>query len=416
MKMIKLNMYGRMNDAHGEDKKALDHQIEEILKCNADIVELQSPTGTLGVLQKAATEAQHELNRLNEIVEAKAEVNRTKWDEFWTHMSLIQTPPICPALPARTMPTLDMYFEKSEYSIWFTAQQSRYFTVRDAWLAAHAALKEALAAYNIQKAKLDVHYCDWKKELEAACARFDLCWSTRVDYYKNDLIPRVSSSMHRREAAFKAGQTLIHQIEFLLALKDSSETGEIDASLYRITFAAVPQKALCDTSPLTSDTWNPPIKCLQVTDFVEGVPVAEGETIRASCSGYDPTQAHGGTVHVNFFGADGSIILTFAPRWGNRKFANGMKTDHVVRNSKLAGQHWGSEERGGGWPLGTIGSAFVIDFVRTETEWKVSINGEPAHEFNYAHRTSEPVTKVLVRTDGDGDGVSDARVQLLHFA
>merc|ERR1740123_3047766 len=347
MKMIKLNMYGRMNDAHGEDKRALEDRIKQLLECNADIVALQSSTGLLGQLQLAATEAQYELNRLNGIVEEKTVINNTKWSEFQNHMDLIQTPPDCAALPARTMPSLDVFFDVSHYSIWFAREQPWYFKKRAAWLAAHEALKEAIAAYNIQKAKLDVHYCDWKKELEAACARFDLCWSTRVDYYKNDLIPRVSSSMHRREAAFKAGETLIRQIEFLLALKDSSETGEIDASRYRITFKTVPQKEVCDMSPLTSDTWNPPIKCLDATDFVEGVPMADGEGIRASCSGYDPTQAHGGTVHVNFFAADGEIILTFAPRWGNRVTANGMTTDHVVRNTKLNGKKWGKEERGG---------------------------------------------------------------------
>lgn len=261
MEMVKTSMYGSMDDAHRDDKSSLDDAIEKIKECNADIVALQSSTGLLGKLQQAAKEAQYELNRLNDIVVEKTEINRTKWEAFELHMELIQTPPACPSLPARTMPTLDAFFSKSLYSLWFAAQQPLYFKVKAEWVAAHEALLEAIAAYNIQKAKLDVHYCDWKRELEAACARFDTCWSTRSHYYSNELIPRVESSMQNRVEVYKAGETLIVQIEFLLALRDSSETGDVDASKYNIDFEGLPQKEVCDLSPLTSSIWNPPITC-----------------------------------------------------------------------------------------------------------------------------------------------------------
>jgi len=269
MKMIKENMYGSMTEAHGDDKRALADRIAKLLACNADIAALQSSTGLLGKLQQEATEAQYELNRLNVIVEDKTVINNTKWSEFENHMDLIQTPPDCAALPARTMPTLDVFFDVSLYSIWFAREQPRYFKKRDAWLAAHAALKEAIEAYNIQKAKLDVHYCDWKRELEAACARFDECWSTHSNYYTNELIPRVTKSMHNRIEVYKAGETLIVQIEFLLALRDSSETGDVDGSIYSVDFPALPQKEVCDLSPLTSSIWNPPIDC-GIPDAMQG--------------------------------------------------------------------------------------------------------------------------------------------------
>jgi len=261
MGLIKNSMYGSMQDAHDTDKQSLADQIEKILSCNVDIASLQSPTGLLGKLQQAATEAQYELNRLNGIVEDKTLINNTKWTEFQTHMDMIGNPPECAALPARTMPTLNVFFENSKYSIWFAREQPRYFKKRDEWLAAHAALKEAIEAYNIQKAKLDVAYCDWKQELEAACDRFDKCWSTHSEYYSNELIPRVRTSMHNRAEIYKAGETLIAQIEFLLALRDSSETGDVDGSIYTIAFPALPQKEVCDLSPLTSSVWNPPITC-----------------------------------------------------------------------------------------------------------------------------------------------------------
>jgi len=266
MKMIRTSMYGSMNDAHSSDKDALAEAINDLLKCNADIAGLQSSTGLLGKLHQAAKEAQKELDRLGGIVETKTEINNTKWDEFQNHMDLIRDPPKCDGIPGRTMPLLDVFFEKSAYSLWFAAQQPKYFEKRNAWKAAHEALLEAIDKYNIQQAKLDIHYCDWKSELEAECARFDQCWAKGVAYYNDDLIPRVSSSMQRRMEAYKAGETLIRQIEFLLALKDSSETGEIDASIYRVDFPALPQKEVCDLSPLTSSIWNPPIVCEEHQD------------------------------------------------------------------------------------------------------------------------------------------------------
>ena len=61
------------------------------------------------------------------------------------------------------MSALDVYFEKSEYSIWFAAQQSAYNAVRDALMADGGALEAATQAYNVQKAVRETQYCDRKR-------------------------------------------------------------------------------------------------------------------------------------------------------------------------------------------------------------------------------------------------------------
>jgi len=260
-KMIRETMYASMLEDHSQDEDNLDTAIAHILECNTDIAEFQSPTGKLGRGRLASMESQHELDRLHEIVDDKTRVNRTTWDAFSFHMSWISTPPPCPALPARTMPTLDVYFKKSDYSVWFAAQQPQYYEKRDEWIAARDALAEAIEAFDIQKAVRDAHYCDWKTELLSECALFDECFADRSDYYSNTLVPQVKSSIETRIAAYKAGQTLIAQVEFLLAVKDTSETGTIDTSDYKIEFAALPAKGSCDLSPLTSSIWTPPVTC-----------------------------------------------------------------------------------------------------------------------------------------------------------
>merc|ERR1719512_51139 len=129
---------------------------------------------------------------------------------------MISPAPACPDFPARTMPALDVYFEKSEYSIWFAAQQASYDAMRDAFTAADSALTDAIRAYNIHKAVRDVQYCDWKSELEAACAAFDKCFKEKSDFYTKTLVPRVTSDMNSRIEVKKAGDTVVHQINFLL--------------------------------------------------------------------------------------------------------------------------------------------------------------------------------------------------------
>jgi len=189
-------------------------------------------------------------------------------------MQMIQTPPACPGLPARTMPALDLFFEESAYVIWYTAQQASYIVVRDAYKAADLALKDAITAYNIQKAVRDVQYCDWKTELEAACAAFDVCFSQTSEYYTNVLVPHVTKSMKNRIEVNKAGETIIHQVRFLLGVEEEQEGPPIDTSRYEIDFPDVPAKGLCDLSPLGSDKWVPTVTCSSSHRLVDGCSTA----------------------------------------------------------------------------------------------------------------------------------------------
>jgi len=415
VKQVISDMYESMKSQMSNLVMEKDELWDAINRCNADIDARQSSTGDLGKSHKEAYDMQTELNRLQGVVDVKTHENDTAWAEFDLKMQTMSDSPGCKAWPnPRGMAQLDVYFEKSLYSAWWSASRDEYYPPRDAYLAADAALRKAIQAYNIHKAKLDAKYCDYKAELEAACASYEQCYHSAVEKF-NSKVAEIKTRVAKNLEIVKAAETLLAQVRFLLAEQKTRETPEYDTAEWQVAFQAVPQMTKCDLSTLTSPHWTPPITCLEVTDFVEGVPVMVGEGIRASCSGYDPTQAHGGTVHVKLYGADGTILLTFAPRWGRRNTANGMNRDHIVRNTKLAGGSWQTEEKGGGWPLGTIGSPFVIDFMRTEKEWEVSINGDPAPDFNYVHRSLIPVTKVVLSTDKDG-GVDDARIQLLRFA
>ena len=56
-----------------------------------------------------------------------------------------------------------------------------YADARVLYTDAGAALTAAIDAYNIQHVICDTQYCDWKAELEAACASFEACFAEKSD-------------------------------------------------------------------------------------------------------------------------------------------------------------------------------------------------------------------------------------------
>lgn len=264
--LVRKQMYKSMEADHDRDVLDLKAAIRAIEQCNFGIEARQSATGDLGRIHQEAIELQYEANRLQGVVDERRQENDTMWEKFEDHMMMISEPPPCPSLPSpRSQGTLDVYFASSPYSLWWTARRSPYFARRDDYLAADEALREAIEALNIHRVSLEIKYCDWKTELKAACADFDRCFAETSGYYSNTLVPRVQRAVHKRSEIYKAGELLIVQVEFLLARRESREAPEADASHFQIDFPAVPNKALCDLTPLQSDTWNPPIDCSKIT-------------------------------------------------------------------------------------------------------------------------------------------------------
>jgi len=260
IELVEDAIYGSMDNAHKADGTALNDAKAAVDQCNVDITDRQATDGDLGQLHQHVTDKQTELDRLQGVVDDKTAANATEWENFNNHMQMISAPPACPGLPARTMPALDVYFEKSDYAIWFAAQQAAYDTVRDKYVAADSALQAAVQAYNIQKAVRDTQYCDWKSELEAACAQFDVCFQTKSAAF-NELVPVVTSDMNQRIENLKAGDTLIQQIKFLLGDSKTRETAASDVSRFTLAFPVLPVKTECDLTVLDDAAWVPQPAC-----------------------------------------------------------------------------------------------------------------------------------------------------------
>merc|ERR1719203_2177749 len=404
IELVETSIYGSMDSSHGADESALGMAISQIEQCNVDLSNRLEASGDLGALHMSVSEKQWELNGLRDKKDSANATREAEWEKFSTHMTMIREPESCPALPSRTMPALDVFFEKSEYSVWFAAAQAEYVAHRDAFVAADDALKAAIEAYNLQKARRDTQYCDWKRELEQSCEDFETCFRERSKYYTDELTPRVQSDMASRIQAFKAGETLVQQIKFLLADSTTRETPEVDTSRFELGFPEVPEQRSCPLEMLEDDMWVPTVTCAHhwsVSTFVNGHAVLDGEGIRVYVPSYGP-QSGQERIAIDLKNENNDILLHFNPRWGKTAFNNGMSEDHVVRNTRIQGSHWQTEERSGGWPLGTIGSAFTLDFVRTSEKWEISINSARVPALDYDHRSDKPVTVVSVGGEAPG--------------
>jgi len=261
--LIEKSIYGSMDSAHGADERSLADGLAAVEACNADITARQAPNGDLGKLHKSVSDDQSELDRLQGVVDDETSNNASAWDTFDNHMQMIGPSPGCPAFPSKTMRALDVYFEKSDYVVWFTSQSAAYADAKVLWTTADAALTAALENYKIQKVIRDTQYCDWAAELEAACTSFDECFAEKSEHFNKQLVPRVQSDMNARIDNYKAGETLVHAIQFLLADVKDLETPAIVTSRYELDFPILPPKGQCDLSVLESSEWVPTPECFK---------------------------------------------------------------------------------------------------------------------------------------------------------
>jgi len=262
--MINASFYASMNSAHTADVTAVAAAIAAINQCYQDFAVRVGHGGDIAAMQDSAISYQHTLNDLQDTVDETTLANATAWSNLVTHIELISPAPECAAFPcaaSRTMASLDVYFESSAYVTWWTAQAAAYWPVKQAWTYADAALRSALTAYAVGLAVRDVAYCDWKRELEAGCARFEACYEEKKAHYLHVVKPAVEKGMATRIEGYKAGETIIHQIKFLLAEAADQTTPSINTALYHIAFPAVPAKIQCDMSALDDAAWVPTPEC-----------------------------------------------------------------------------------------------------------------------------------------------------------
>merc|ERR1719492_53333 len=245
--------------------------------------------GELQSMLNGVNNYQIKLDVLQDDVDAKIILNNSAWETLQTHISMIGAAPECPAFPSpRTMPALDVYFSESPYSTWWIAQKEAYEPVRDAFVYADQQLRDALTAYAVGLAVRNVAYCDWKRELEAACAQYSACYEAAKARYLNEVKPQVDENMKNRIENYKAGETIVHNIKFLLALVPDQEVGPIATDSWVLAFPEVPAKRECDMSALHDPKWVPTPDC-PLCDLGEPVFITSHQGLKLADLGVNST-------------------------------------------------------------------------------------------------------------------------------
>merc|ERR1719414_2435845 len=256
-------IYGSMDLSHQQDVDAIKSALDDIAECNAGIVaRLAPPDGDLQLLYEKTLGFQSTLNDNQTDVEAKTEINETKFGELETHISTIQEAPACESFPTRpTKAKVDVFFSESEYVNWYIARRDAYAPIAEAFEAADGDLAAALRAYQVALASRDVSYCDWKLELTNGCSAFDECYNQKVEEYEQVVTPRVKQDMEARIDAYKAGELIISQIKYLLAQTTSADAPPTDTSRFEITFEDAAAQGECSLAPLDAIGWVPVPVC-----------------------------------------------------------------------------------------------------------------------------------------------------------
>jgi len=260
VELIRKTIYGSFDSSHNTDTTSIADAIANFELCNSNYAARIAEEGDLYQLQQHTITYQNNLNDQQDIVDAKNEVNNTKWDALSLHMSMIGAPTACAALPDRNKAALDVYFESSDYANWYTNQQESYGVVNSAFDSANAALTTALHLYAVKNTERETSYCDWKRELDSGCVLFEHCLESQSNAYVKVLKPALEGDMTDRIEAYKAGQTTIHLIEYLLGLSaDSAPPTDIDTSRYQLQFPPLPAQGSCKLEVLDEDFWDPTI-------------------------------------------------------------------------------------------------------------------------------------------------------------
>jgi len=261
--LIAKTIYGSMNSSHHADETAISRAITDVGQCNLDYPARIAEGGDLFNLLTTAKKYQKTLDLLQDDVDVKTAANATTWKALQTHISWIGASPECGTVPSEPIKDrFDLFFEESQYVIWYLAKQAAYEPVREAFEDADAALTAALQAYAVGWTNRETAYCAMRDEFEAGCKLFNSCFDKTSKAYLNDLVPVLKEDMHARMAAYKAGETIIAQIEFLLGLSTESEPPtDIDTSLYELQFPPLPVQETCETEVLDSDIWEPVPNC-----------------------------------------------------------------------------------------------------------------------------------------------------------
>jgi len=263
--LIENSIYKSMNSSHDADVAALASAVAAAGACNSNFANRIAPGGDIGKLQTSVGGLQTELNDLQSEVDSKTTAERAEWTKLSNHMAALSEAPSCSALPTvRTKENLHSYFEQSTFAIWYADEQADWQAIEDAYDTSAEALNLATEAYAVGLGKRDTGFCMWRSELLSSCSLFGQCFDEKSSNYLDVVKPAVEANMQTRIEAFRAGETIVAQIKFLLAASDDSTIQDVDTTRYELDFPTLPSQGSCNLEVLDDPSFVPSVVCESV--------------------------------------------------------------------------------------------------------------------------------------------------------
>jgi len=266
IQVIKDTMLPTLDDLHTEDQELVNTIHEEVTECNTGMTNRLE--GDIGENQKDAERLRGEEADLALQVQALQNRNNTKHEQLKALMSNKQIPLLCDAFPHLPVEELweDYYQKVAEYSATAVVEAKNLEDQRSERDSIVSSLVSTTEKHVSTSAALSVSFCDWKRNLLAACSTHDTCYADKSAHMQGQL-EFFSGARDKRIAAYRSALKLIDDLNKMM-LENPEPMNDDAETRFPPNDKEVPEKAECDLGVL--DEWD-------ASTYGCGDQVSEGE-------------------------------------------------------------------------------------------------------------------------------------------
>jgi len=252
IQVIKDDMFPTLDDLHAEDQELVDTIHEEVTDCNSGMTERLE--GEVGQNQKDAERLRGDEADLAQQVRDLQNQNKSKHDQLAALMSSKQLPLLCDSFPHLPVEELwEDYYKKVEaYSEAAAVEAENLQGRRDERDIIVSNLVNTTEKHLITSAKLSVSFCDWKRNLLAACSTHDTCYADKSASMQGQL-EVFNGARDKRIVAYRSALKLIDDI-YKLMYENPEPMNDDAETRFPPNSKEVPEKAECDLGVL--DEWD----------------------------------------------------------------------------------------------------------------------------------------------------------------
>jgi len=252
IQVIKDDMLPTLDDLHAEDQELVDTIHEEVTECNSGMTERLE--GDIGQNQKDAEKLRGEEADLAQQVKDLQNRNKSKHEQLAALMSNQQKPLLCTSFPHLPVEELwEEYYKKVEaYSAAAAVEAETLQDRRDERDSIVSSLVSTTEKHLSKSAALSVSFCDWKRNLLAACSTHDTCYTDKSARMQGQL-EFFSGARDKRIAAYRSALKLIDDIYKMMYENPEPMTDDAETR-FPPNSKEVPEKAECDRGVL--DEWD----------------------------------------------------------------------------------------------------------------------------------------------------------------